>query len=228
MSYERLEFLGDAYIEIIASRLIWSHYKNLQPSRMSSIREMLVKNETLSEYSIAYGFDKKIDITPASYPTQRPAVIKLHGDVFEAYIAAIVVSDPVNGFETAESWLTKLWEPLLTDVQTEPANMKIKDELMAKIGGKGIKLDYVEEKPMVRGKGIETYFMGVYLTGYGYDNQHLGSGHGLTKRAAGMEAARKALNNHPLIDDLIAKKKAQLEVQAAEKAKELGEVKAVD
>ena len=43
VTYDRLEFLGDAYIEIIATRLIWETYQSLPAGRMSQIRELLVR-----------------------------------------------------------------------------------------------------------------------------------------------------------------------------------------
>lgn len=60
MTYDRLEFLGDAYIEVVATRLIWGSYASLPAGRMSQIRELLVKNDTLHEYAVQYAFDKRI------------------------------------------------------------------------------------------------------------------------------------------------------------------------
>ncbi|KPI40415.1 Double-strand-specific pac1 ribonuclease [Cyphellophora attinorum] len=219
-SYDRLEWLGDAYIEVASTRLIFARYKNLPTGRSCDVREMLVKNETLSQYSLAYGFDKRININPSSKPTDGTSLIKLHGDIFEAYVGAIIQSDPIKGFEIAEDWLAALWEPLLKDVQGEAPNMVWKDELRRKIGSKGVKLNYVDERPAIIGRGIETYFIGVYLTGLGYDNQHLGSGQALNKKEAGMQAAAAALSNHPLIDELIVKKAKLDEERQAERDKE--------
>ncbi|KAG9970387.1 hypothetical protein KCU72_g24649, partial [Aureobasidium melanogenum] len=38
MTYERLEFLGDAYLEVIATRLIFSRYPHLAAGRQAQIR----------------------------------------------------------------------------------------------------------------------------------------------------------------------------------------------
>lgn len=217
-SYDRLEFLGDAYIEIISSRLIWSLYKNLPTGRMSSIRERLVKNETLAQFSVGYGFDKRCEIDASALPTRRDAQIKFHGDLFEAYVASVVLSDPIEGFRTAEEWLTELWMPLLEGEKAKPPDDGWKERLKKRVGGKGVRLDYAEERPMRKGKGIETYFMGVYLTGWGYENQLLGSGDGLSKKAAGMEAAKKALENESLIGELEKVKDAQIAKEREEKA----------
>ena len=40
-SYERLEFLGDAYLELFASRLLFTKYPLLTPGRLSQKRELL-------------------------------------------------------------------------------------------------------------------------------------------------------------------------------------------
>ncbi len=115
-SYERLEFLGDAYIELIATRLIYPAFPTLTPGRMSQKRELLVKNETLAEYAVAYGFDKRAKL-PRDFwelgPGRGKLWTKTMGDIFEAYVAAVVLSDPVGGFETVETWLQALWNEKL-------------------------------------------------------------------------------------------------------------------
>jgi len=208
VSYDRLEFLGDAYLEIIASRLIFDSYQHLPAGRMSQMRELLIKNDTLSQFTTLYGFDKRLKTAPSKERDTAQGWLKAKGDVFEAYVAAVILSDPVSGYKTAQEWLTKLWEPKIKDFNTGPIDVKSKEELARKIMAKGVKISYVDERPPVihRGKGIETYYVGVYVTGWGWENQHLGSGKGLSKVAAGMEAAAQALENHPLIDEMVAKK----------------------
>jgi ribonuclease-3 len=102
----------------------------------------------------------------------------------------------------------------------QPAKIGIhsKDELAKKIMGKGIKLKYINESPPIQlDGGIQTFFIGVYLTGWGWKDQHLGSGKGLNKTGAGNEAASKALANRPLIDDIAAIKIAFDEKVKAER-----------
>ena len=69
--------------------------------------------------------------------------------------------------------------------------------LAAKIMGKGIKIKYRDEAPPVeiRREGKLIFEIGVYLTGWGWDNQYLGSGKGLSKQEAGQRAAADALVN---------------------------------
>ena len=206
VSYDRLEVLGDAYLEVIATRLIWDQFKTLNAGRLCQARELLVKNETLAEYSVKYGFDKRARV-PSDYASQPKRWLKTKGDIFEAYVAAVILADPVDGFELVEEWLTQLWLPKLKEFQPVEAQLTAKEELSKRVMGKGIKLQYVDERPPTRKGGLQTFFIGVYITGWGWTDQHLGSGTGLNKVIAGNEAAKQALANRPLIDEINAVKK---------------------
>ena len=217
-SYDRLEFVGDAYIELMATRLIYSLYPQLSVGRWSQIRESLVRNDTLAEFSLAYGFDERAQV-PRSH--KDPAVrtrnqsegnkvwkdsegrklwTKMLGDIFEAYVAAVILSDPLQGFNTVEAWLTNLWSFKLQgedNINNLPLDTGAKQDLARKVLGRGIKLEYRDEAvpEMIKYEGKIWYTIGAYLTGWGWENQHLGSGKGLNKSEAGNRAAMQALRN---------------------------------
>ncbi len=211
LSYDRFEFVGDAYIELIATRLIFPRFPDLPAGRLSQKRESLVKNETLAEFSLAYGFDKRVNL-PKSYfqgQEQNKLWTKTMGDVFEAYVAAVILSDPVNGFAVAEAWLTELWEPKLCmsdNIATWDSNAKV--QLASRIMGKGIKIQYRDEAQpnVIRKEGKVVFQVGAYLTGWGWEDVHLGSGTGLNKNEAGSKAATQALAN-PLTEKIEAVKR---------------------
>lgn len=131
LTYERLEFLGDAYIELFASRLIYESYSHLPAGRMSQVRELLVKNETLAELSRSYGFHEKIavgaeiaELVRDSHGRGNKGYNKIVGDVFEAYVAAVVLSDfEGRGFEKAEAWCRDLWEAKLERAKMEDRSL---------------------------------------------------------------------------------------------------------
>lgn len=131
LTYERLEFLGDAYIELFASRLIYESYSHLPAGRMSQVRELLVKNETLAELSRSYGFDQQIavgaeigELLRDSHGRGNKGYNKIVGDVFEAYVAAVVLSDfEGRGFERAEGWCRDLWEAKLERAKKEDRSL---------------------------------------------------------------------------------------------------------
>lgn len=207
-TYDRLEILGDAYIELIATRVVWEKFPGIPSGRISQIRELLVKNETLAGFAQLYAFDRKARV-PANYSDQPKRWTKTKGDIFEAYVAAVILSRSVDGYHVAEQWLTELWLPKLASLGQQRADLRAKEALAKKVMGKGIRLEYVEERPAVehKGSGTQTFFIGVYLTGWGWTHKHLGSGQGPSKAAAGDEAARDALSDIPLIAEVVTAKR---------------------
>jgi ribonuclease-3 len=203
LTYEKLEFLGDAYIEVIASRILFNRFPQLLSGQQAQLRELMVKNVTLAQYSRAYGFDNRI-LHHIDEARGEDRWMKVCADVFEAYVACLVLADPENGFHTAEVWLTALWAPLLADQQRvkeflKPIDARISDakqELARLLLHKGVKIEYKEEQPMEMTMGLQKYFMGCYLTGYGWESKHLGSGSGPNKSEAGAFAAADALKTN--------------------------------
>lgn len=223
VTYERLEFLGDAYLELFASRLIYHHFPALQAGAQSQVRELLVKNETLSEYARLYGFQDRVKVADMETMLRdakdrgNKGLNKILGDVFEAYIAAIVLSDAEHGFARAEAWLTGLWAPKLVEAAasqkySNPSLVLQKDEkvdprttysptakadLQRRIQAYDAKLVYAPYKTSVELKGDllgqNKHFIAVHLTGYGYEKKLLGKGEGKNKVEAGNWAAVEAM-----------------------------------
>jgi ribonuclease-3 len=207
VSYERLEFLGDAYIEVISSRIIYARFPDMEVGPQSQLRETMVRNERLAQFANAYHFGDRIIHLGQEH--QNNGWTKILADVFEAYVAAAVLSDPINGFSTVETWLTELWAPQLLEVKVKPLeNRDSKNELTRLIGTKGIKVDYRMDRPMEMINGVQKYYIGCYLTGWGYKNEWLGSGQGQTKSKAGMAAATDALERNSAVMQDAKRKKA--------------------
>jgi ribonuclease-3 len=222
MTYERLEFLGDAYLEVIATRLIFSRYPHLAAGRQAQIRERLVKNDTLTKFSMAYNFQARLKAGEGERELAR-ASGKILADVFEAYVAAVILSDPVDGFKRAEIWLTELWAPILLrefgpinsdgGATFNEYNQNAKQELQQKIVGKDVKLEYIENRPMEQTKHMQRYFISLFLTGWGHEKQLLGTGEGQNKVEAGNRAAMDAMVKSKDIIDEAARKLGALREQ---------------
>lgn len=144
------------------------------------------------------------------------------GDVFEAYCAAIVLSyheDPMAGYAVLEEWLTALWQPTLLlekqrncpsvggggdgDIGPEATwgslDLLAKQTLNQKLSGTSTKTSFRDLSPVdtrtLKDEGKEIYHIGCYFTGWGWNDQFLGEGKGLSKKDAGMRAAKEALGN---------------------------------
>ncbi|KAF1948701.1 ribonuclease III [Byssothecium circinans] len=210
VTYERFEFLGDAYIELFASRLIYSRLPHVDVPQQSALREKLVKNETLGQFSSAYGLPDRLK-HGGHIPEGTKAWTKVIADVFEAYVAGVILSDPENGFKTAEEWLTKLWATQMLDFRQEVIeNPQARDDVQRLIQVKGVKLDWREERDMIMENGSQKYFMGLYFTGWGFEDEWLGSGEGRNKKQATVYAAMDAIKRNSSILQTAAKKKQEL------------------
>ncbi|QDS70003.1 hypothetical protein FKW77_003482 [Venturia effusa] len=229
-TYEPLEFLGDAYLEVIATRLIHSRFPNHSVGQKAGLRELLVKNETLAEYSTAYGFPDRV--RTAIVQRTGPTWTKILADVFEAYLACVIIQDSTErGFVTAERWLTELWAPKIVQWQrkgdgqrdlTGSSTQKLdaKADLNRLLGGKESKLEYKETRPMeLMKEGNRTiFFIGVFFSGFGYENYLLGSGEGRSKQIASTVAATNALQQSADVIRLATARKTEHERQFKTKA----------
>lgn len=208
LDYERLELLGDAYIELIASRALYNRFPHVDVPELCMWRERLVENSTLGKFSEAYGFPDRLKHR-AVWDKNSKQYHKVVADMLEAYVAAIVLSDPEHGFETAEAWLTQLWAPQLLGFREKIIeNPQARDQLNKLVLGKGVKLIAKEERPMTYdANSVQCYHMGIYLTGWGYTDEWLGSGDGQNKVQAGVAAAADALKrDSPVLKDAIRQK----------------------
>ncbi|KHJ35945.1 putative rnase3 domain-containing protein [Erysiphe necator] len=109
LNYEQLELIGDAYMELIATLLISQTFPSLSPGKQSQIRELLIKNITLAKYSLQYQFEKRLKIDWTLLQSTSLTKVKVLGDVFEAFVAAVILSDPIDGVQRASQWLKSLW-----------------------------------------------------------------------------------------------------------------------
>ncbi|CAL3966894.1 hypothetical protein PZA11_003363 [Diplocarpon coronariae] len=132
LNYERLEWVGDIYLELVATLLISQTFPNMGPGKASQLRERLVKNITLADLSRQYRFDERLRMpVPKFKPGPLEDKTKILGDIFEAYVAAVILSDPVTGFSRAAEWLKGLWGMLIIKdiIQEERNGLKLESPL---------------------------------------------------------------------------------------------------
>ncbi|OLN92130.1 Ribonuclease 3 [Colletotrichum chlorophyti] len=252
LSYDRLEWLGDAYVELISSCLIFQTFGGLPTGKCSQLRELLIRNANLGEYSTHYGLMDRAKL-PSEYrsfngqpPAAKPHEIKkVRGDLFEAYVAAVILSDPVDGLARAAKWLKTLWASTIQDqIRTtikKPEIQAVKElaetvsqetsiapkvRLSQVIGAKGVNIRY-EDMPGAKKKDkynekLAHFTVGVYLDGWGEKNKLLGTGSDLSKKEAGQKAAQMALSNKKLMK-LYGDKKAAFKAALGQSEKNLAE-----
>ncbi|KAL7937502.1 ribonuclease III domain-containing protein [Trichoderma chlorosporum] len=238
-NYERLEWLGDAYLELIASSLIHQTFTQLRSGACSQLRERLIRNITLAEYFRHYDMSRWAKL-PDGFGDNRGQgrgrskdkdLVKTQADMFEAYVAAVILSDSQQGLTKVVEWLKALWGKTIKEdiykaeaakkrsesqpAATEAVDSNAKQRLSVKIVTRGVSIDYKDLPGEKKDKnlGLPLYTVGAYLTGYGEVGRLLAVGTALSKKDAGQKAAEAALQNKRLMQAYEEKKRQYLKAK---------------
>ncbi|MCY0886901.1 MAG: ribonuclease III [Alicyclobacillaceae bacterium] len=99
---ERLEFLGDAVLELIVSDYLYQKYPDLLEGQLTRMRASIVCEPSLVGFAQRLGFERYIRLgrgEERSGGRNRPALL---ADVFEAFVGAIYLD---GGYEAARGFV---------------------------------------------------------------------------------------------------------------------------
>lgn len=108
---ERLEFLGDAVIELIVSDYLYKQYKDLPEGQLTKMRAAAVRAETLAQLAVESGLPQFILLGRGEEQANGRERVSLLCDVFEAFVGAVYLD---QGVKTARSILEQLLFPKIT------------------------------------------------------------------------------------------------------------------
>ncbi|MEX0845662.1 MAG: ribonuclease III [Balneolaceae bacterium] len=182
-SYERLEFLGDAVLDLIAAEILFNNYPEKDEGFLTKVRAKLVRGETLTDFSKKLGLEDLMELGERSGGSRISSSIL--ADAFESIIAAIYIT---KGYRHAYKFVEKVIKK----------NVEITDLINTVDNYKSVLLEYAQAKKM----SIPVYEL-VSESGPGHNRtfevkviisgKELGIGKGKSKKKAEQSAARKAL-----------------------------------
>lgn len=181
---ERIEFLGDAVLELTVSRYLFDHYPELPEGKLTKLRATIVCEASLSLFAKEYGFDKYIRLGRGEERMNgrnRPALLC---DLYESFIGALYLD---QGIEAVLDFLRQTMFPKIatgafSHVMDHKTNLQ---EWLQQDGEIIIEYHLIDEV----GPAHEKEFI-VEVSAKG---KVLGSGSGKTKKAAEQSAAENAL-----------------------------------
>lgn len=183
-SNERLEFLGDAVLQLLISRYLFQKYPDMPEGDMSKLRSMIVREESLAGFSKQCGFDHFIKLGKGEEKTGGRNRETILGDLFEAFLGALLLD---KGIDAVQAFLDCVMIP-----QVEKGNyQKVKDykttlqELLQVNGDVNISYQVIKEEGPAHSKLFEVT---VFVNG-----EALSNGAGKSKKLAEQEAAKNAL-----------------------------------
>ena len=100
---ERLEYLGDAVLELVASDFLYRRY-NESEGIMTSLRSALVRTESIGAAGYELGYEPLVRLSKGEKMGSERAHEVIMADCFEAVIGAIYLD---QGYETAKQFIAK-------------------------------------------------------------------------------------------------------------------------
>ncbi len=88
-SNERLEYLGDAVLELATSHFLFNTYPNYQEGMLTNLRAALVRTESLADAADSLGFPKLLLMSRGEEATGGRANRSILADTFEAFLGAL-------------------------------------------------------------------------------------------------------------------------------------------
>ena len=132
VSYERLEFLGDAVLGMVVARYLYERYPDQSEGFLSRMRTKIVNGKSLGALSNKIGFARFAIISKQIEATQGRDNYKTMEDVFEAFIGAICMD---QSSDVAEQWLINVLEKHIDFADLIQAKTNYKDMLVRYMQG---------------------------------------------------------------------------------------------
>jgi ribonuclease-3 len=181
---ERLEFLGDAVLELTVSQYLFQKYPTMSEGELTKLRAAIVCEPSLVQFAHELSFGELVLLGKGEEMTggrERPALL---ADVFEAFVGALYLD---QGLEKVWEFLTNVVYPKINNgAFSHVMDFKSQlQELIQRDGSGNIEYKILQE----RGPAHNREFVSrVSLNG-----EALGLGSGKSKKEAEQHAAEEAL-----------------------------------
>jgi ribonuclease III len=181
---ERLEFLGDAVLELVVTDFLFNNYSEPE-GILTSWRAALVRTESIGDAGQKIGYEPLIRMSRGEKQGSDRARLQILANAFEALIGAIYLE---RGYSDAEAFIKRHITVKLTDILNAGSWRDPKShlqEVMQRIDGVTPRYVVLEETGPDHDK---LFTLGVYS-----GDRMVSRGTGPSKQAAQQEAAKAAL-----------------------------------
>lgn len=181
---ERIEFLGDAVLELISTEYLYVHHPKMTEGELTRFRASLVCEMSLASSARELGLGDCLFLGKGEYQTGGDKRDLILSDAFEAVIGAIYLD---GGLEPAKKFVQQY---VLSDIEQKQLfhdSKTILQEMVQSHFHEGTKICY----PLIKESGPDhnkTFFVICQVNGVEY-----GRGSGRTKKAAEQKAAYETI-----------------------------------
>lgn len=185
---ERLEFLGDAVLELVVTTFLYEKYPRRAEGELTSFRAALVNTNTLSLTSEKLGFNEFLLLSKGESKDTGRARQYILANTFESVVGAIYLD---LGYQAAQKFIKNNIFPLIDGIVKEGSWIDAKSLFQEKAQEKFNKTP-IYETVGEEGPDHDKKFMVVVKI----NNKVEGKGKGSSKQEAEQMAAREGLQNH--------------------------------
>jgi ribonuclease-3 len=182
---ERLEFLGDAVLNLVVGYLLMQRYPEMKEGDLSRMRATLVNESQLAEIARTIDLGSHIMLGKGELLSNGCEKNSILADTFEAVVAAVFLD---GGFDTAYRIIDSHLAPLLEEIHTLSSGQDFKSQLQELVQVNQQQMpDYsvIDENGPDHDKTFCVRLMVLDL---------ITEGCGKSKKQAEQDAARNALN----------------------------------
>jgi len=182
---ERMEFLGDAVLELTISQYLFNNYKDKLEGELTKLRSLIVCENSLYEIAKTWKLGGYLNMSKGEELTGGRSRVSILADAVEAIIAAVYLD---QGFDISGEFIIKNFYDTISKACTNEIVLDYKTKLqetLQKNGEIGIKYNMIGfDGPPHR----RIFYMEVEIDGISK-----GKGEGYSKKEAEQNAAKNSM-----------------------------------
>lgn len=190
---ERLEFLGDAILDMVIAERLFASYPRATEGELSRMRANLVNGDVLAEIAVGIGLGQHLQLGAGERKSGGKRRVSILADALEAVIAAIYLE---SGLSEAGNVIERLFSDRLTSRDISKPRKDSKTRLQELMQAQGYPLPDYRVKKVTGEAHDQTFTVDCRVAPL----EEPQSGTGKSKRIAEQEAADQvlvALDNKP-------------------------------
>ncbi len=184
ISNERLEFLGDAVLDLVIAEHVYKRYPDFDEGALTKLRSQLVNAKILAHYAKQFGLGTLLIVSESAEQNGVRESETALADAFEALIGAVYLD---SGYHKARTFLEATMLEHTNFAALIDSDQNFKSALLEYAQGERLSLPYYfvisEDGPPHK----KVFTVGVRL-----GDEVLGEGSGKSKKAAEQLAAKEA------------------------------------